>query len=231
AEPSVYETAQNQTPTWSPPAQPEEIAQPQPEPTPTFMPEPVSQSTEIQTSASLPATNTSQQESTGIPSAPETQPAVQPSWTNTETAPTDLSHLITNNNTSPQSVDSNPETVVVPPAQTPEVPNVSTENHKKLPLWLIGVGIGLLILVAGASAYFILGIGQASKPTTSLPATTTTNTSTATPPAATPIAATSAQPSEQPGASSSSNFGELGGSNASPQASSAAQILLQRQGR
>ena len=133
-----------------------------------------------------------------------------------EAAPTDLSHLITNNN-------SQPETLVVPPASsTPEVPTMPSENHKRVPRWLIGVGVGLLLAVVVATAYFILGIGQAPK-STSQPATTVSQNQIKPPlPIATP-----APTSEQP-ATGSASFGELQGGQ---QATSAADLLRQRQGR
>lgn len=145
--------------------------------------------------------------------------------TPTEPAPTDLSHLISNNplpvtgqNPAPQSS----ETLVVPSVTpTPEVPTIPTQSNHGIPKWLIGVGIGLLIIVAGASAYFILGIGQPTK-TSSVPAeVTNTKQTVKTPP---PIATTAPA-----AATGSANFGELQGSNTAPQATSAADLLKQRQ--
>ncbi len=178
----------------------------------------------------------------------------QPSWTNipsgdtdnqpnttsnpsipTEAAPTDLSHLITGNQPE-QANPVSPETLVVPPATTaaPEVSNPPAQTHKGIPRWLIGVGIGLLVLVIAASAYFILGIGQPAK-TTSLPVETTPKTAAVQTPA--PIITPTNAPVAQPAASGSANFGQLGGAGGgqSPtpslpsSASSAAQILLQQQ--
>lgn len=158
-----------------------------------------------------------------LPAEPSPQPAVietpPPAATPAESVPTDLSHLISG--IPPQS---STETLVVPPAtnHTPEVPTVPTEGGHNIPKWLIGVGIGLLIIVAGASAYFILGIGQPAK-TTSVPAeVTSTKPTVKTPP---PIAST------VPAATGSANFGELQGGAAAPQATSAADLLKQRQGR
>lgn len=159
---------------------------------------------------------------TWMPSTP-TDTGVNPqpaSSIQTEPAPTDLSHLITNNSQPEQA----PETLVVPGATSaPEIPTVSTENHKRIPKWLIGIGVGLLIIVAGASAYFILGVGKPPETTTSLPATQA--------PAQTikqplPIAT----PESQPTATGSANFGALEGGSGQT-ATSAADILKQRQGR
>ncbi len=140
----------------------------------------------------------------------------------TEPAPTDLSHLISNNPEGGLNVLNTAETLVVP-SQTsgsaPEVPTVPTESHKNIPKWLIGVGVGLLVLVAGASGYFILGVGQ-NKQSTSVPAEISQTVKT--PP---PIAAPTAEPSAATG---SANFGELQGSGAQ-QATSAADLLKQRQ--
>lgn len=219
--PSAWPTPQPTVSSWTPPVQ----TPPQPEPTPTFTP--------------LPPTNPAPPLSPldnpwGSPTqAPP--PPTQPNWTGvntapvpTESAPTDLSHLITNNDSSSQQPA--PETLVVPSVTTsiPDVSTLTTENHKGIPKWLIGLGAGLLILVLGASAYFILGIGQPSKETTSLPATTVSQTAQVKPPA--PI--TTPKPAEQPVASGSANFGALSGSaNASPAATSAADLLRQGQPR
>lgn len=244
---------------WAPPVQPESIptppapppntwpaaplpATPPPDPLPTpastwpaAPPDPTPQTTQpIQNPAMSPLDNP-----WGSPTQPPSidggPTATQPSWmgTNpTESTPTDLSHLITNNH--PQadlSGQTVPESLVVPsnPMSTPGIPTIPTQEHRGIPKWLIGVGAGLLILVIGASAYFILGIGQPSKETTSLPATT--KTTEVKPPA--PIPTPPTQPSAQPAASSSANFGQLGGSSETQQqATSAADAARQRtQGR
>lgn len=146
------------------------------------------------------------------------------SITTNEPAPTDLSHLINSGATEVIQPSSEPETLVAP-AGVPEVPTVPTEGGKGFPKWLIGVGIGLLLIVGGASAYFILGIGQPPKTTTSIPATTVPNTNQAKPPAA--AATQAAQPTSTPEASGSANFGQLQGG--SQTATSAADLLRQRQ--
>lgn len=222
------------------PPQPQNPTQPEPdlplteptlppsgaEPTPTFTPP-----------AANPAGGASEPSSATSPldNPWGTTPAnpAQPSWMNTQTsgmppsptdaAPTDLSHLISNNQQEPASIPT-AESLVVPTAGvTPEVPNLPTETHKGIPKWLIGLSVGLLIIVLGASAYFILGIGQPSKGTTSLPATTTPQTKQVKPPL--PIATASAQPSSTT-ATGSANFGQIGGT---PSATSAADLIRQRQ--
>jgi hypothetical protein len=147
-----------------------------------------------------------------------------------DAAPTDLSHLITNNPTTqeipnPASNVTVPETLIVPPGGgNPEVPNIPSEEHKGIPMWIIGVGIGLLLLVAGASAYFILGIGQSqSETSTSVPATTAPR------PTVAPTVAPNATSTPVPEATGSGSFGELSGSGGTPQASSAADLIRQRQ--
>lgn len=227
----------DQTPTWTPPdqtiPQPEPTIPPMPEPTPppsgagptpTFTPPP----SIPPTSDTGQATGSPLDNPWGAPSQPpsldQPPPTTQPSWTNvpTEAAPTDLSHLISNNQPE-QATPPVSETLVAPSATpAPEVPNLSTETHKGMPKWLIGLGVGLLVLVVGASAYFILGIGQPTK-TTSLPATTTPKTTEVKPPP--PIVT----PSAQPAATESANFGQLGGSSSGSQATSAADLLRQRQ--
>lgn len=131
--------------------------------------------------------------STTLPPTPPTSESqnidnIPSPTTSFDSAPTDLSHLITDNppippqidNGYPQTAQTNqpslsiPDNIVSQPYNAnPDVPNIpSSEKHKGIPKWLIGIGVGLLLIVIGASAYFILGIGQpSSKPTTSLPAT------------------------------------------------------------
>lgn len=82
----------------------------------------------------------------------------------TDSAPTDLSHLV---NTPENGVPSTPaapqaEPVVVTQAATPDTNQVVTgSNSGGIPKWaLIAGGVILLLIVAGASAYFILGVGK-----------------------------------------------------------------------
>lgn len=185
--------------------------------------------------ANAPIANTSSLDNPwGAPTQPppiDSSPATaapfptEPSWMNTapaESAPTDLSHLINESSNTPPPA----ETLVVPPAPAanPETPGLTTETHKGIPKWLLGLGIVLLILVIGASAYFILGIGQPSKPTTSLPAVTA--------PKAAVTQPTPPPPTATPVATGSASFESLQGSGSAPQATSAAELLRQRnQGR
>lgn len=161
--------------------------------------------------------------------------------TDSEAAPTDLSHLIssasqTNSAYTPPIIQ--PETLVVPSNNDNTIaPNVPSDApHRSLPKWAIGLGVGLLLAVFGASAYFILGIGQQTqRPQTSLPAVEQqTNQLTAPPPQFTspPVATTGGVapiiPSDQGGGS----FGTLDGgtgTSTTPQATSAAELLRQRQ--
>lgn len=170
---------------------------------------------------------------------PKPQPETTPPWSNQssppiqspnplegEPAPTDLSHLINNNapTESTQPVGNEAETLVTPDSGAPEVPTIPTEGHKSFPKWLIGVGVGLLIIVTGVSAYFILGIGQSPKQTTSIPAETVPASQQAKPPA--PIPTPIAQP--EPTATGSANFGQLQGSG-TQQATRAADLIRQPQ--
>ena len=84
------------------------------------------------------------------------------------------------------------------------------------------------MLVIGASAYFILGIGQPAK-TAGLPAETTPKTAGVK--TAQPVVTPTVAPTVQPVASGSANFGALGGSTQSPSpssTSSAAEALRQK---
>lgn len=188
-------------------------------------PEPIPQ-TPIQSDQPAPATPVW----AGQPQPNLTQP--EPTLTQPDSAPTDLSHLISNNpqldsNTNNGQLDStNAQTLVTPSpnGQVPEVPTVPLEEHKGMPKWLIGVGLALLLTVAGASAYFILGIGQHPQSTTSIPAEVSKTTIKTAP----PITTSSPQPTT-PAATESANFGQLGGSSTNPPATSAAELLKQRQ--
>lgn len=165
-------------------------------------------------------------------SAPGIPPA-EPTSVSSDSIPTDLSHLISNNPLTGQSntgaeglPPTSAETLVVPQSTATDLPTVPTQAHKSIPKWLIGVGIGLLIMVAGASAYFILGVGQSPKTTASIPAEVTPKQVVKTPPPiATPL------PQTNPAtATDSASFGQLqGNETATPQASSAAELLKQRQ--
>lgn len=150
-----------------------------------------------------------------------------------ESAPTDLSHLITNTSDIPQPAETNqpsasvPENLVIQPSVNPDIPNIpGVENHKGIPKWLIGIGIGLLLIVIGASAFFILGVGQPSK-TTSLPATQTSK--------STPKPSPTTTPQKTPQPSGTTGFGQFEGSPAATlaptpkPATSAAELLKQRQ--
>lgn len=223
-------------PPWNPaPSTP--VTQPQPveppPPTPTFTPPENSFTPPTQTTSPLdnpwgaPIQTPPFDESSQ--STVSNQPNLEPNpniTSESNSIPTDLSHLISSNppTEAPQNPISDAETLVVPPSgATPDVPTLPLENHKGIPKWLIGVGIGLLIVVAGASAYFILGIGQAPKQPVSVPAQTTNQVK---PPA--PIPTAVPQPTA-PAATGSANFRSLGSPSSSPQATSAADLIRQRQ--
>lgn len=149
-------------------------------------------------------------------------PSVPQTPTPPEAAPTDLSHLVANGSEQPVYAPpvTQPETLVAPPNGTDEIPNMPIENQSGgMPKWVLGLGIGILLTVVGASGYFILGIGKSAENTpASLPATTKQQTLT---PPPSPITAPAP-------ATESSSFGEVGGTKP---ATSAADLLKQRQGR
>lgn len=212
---------QNQAPTQPEPSQ----TQPEPpvEPTPTFTPPPSRGMQSDLSPLDNPLGAPAQPPPIDGPdqtTPPAWSPPSQPAGESTQAAPTDLSHLISTNNSQEQP-QSTAETLIVPTTASPEVPNLPTEERRGIPKWMIGVGIGLLLLVTGASAYFILGIGRKPE-TSSVPATTQTQTSQIKPPP--PVATPVAQPTPQ--STGSANFGELGGAQ---QATSAADLLRQRQ--
>ncbi len=174
---------------------------------------PVSPSNPVST---LGGETTPQSYTMDTPANPESSPNTEPA----PAAPTDFSHLISSN---PPETPPPAEETLVAPLPVPEIPTVPSENHKSIPKWLIGLGVGLLIIVTGASAYFILGIGQPAKTTTSIPATQVSKPTVKTPP---PIAT----PITQPAATGSANFGQL---QSNTVATSAADLLRrnQQQGR
>lgn len=152
----------------------------------------------------------------------------------TEQAPTDLSHLITDTSefTNPTIPTNNqPETLVASSGSVPETPSstttTSSNGGKGIPKWIFGLGVGLLLAVSAASAYFILGVGQSSR-NTSLPATTQEPPQQVKPPPQVITPTPSPQPQEESTASGS--FGDLDGApQSSTGATSAAELLRQRQ--
>lgn len=227
-----------QTSPWSPPQQP---FTPPSQPTSTFTAPVIPESPAATTSPmdnpwGVP-TPTPTPEPPPVPQAPS-----QPSWMETsapmehqaESAPTDLSQLIAGNGAAPAEPNTlpstTPETLVVSEsnAEAPQVPSLPSEGHKGIPKWLIGVGAALLLIVTGTSAYFILGIGQPSRTTTSVPAITQQTTVRPPAPIATPV-----PQATPPSATDSANFGQLEGSTQASQATSAADLirLRQQQGR
>ena len=197
------------TQSWANPVQPEPIMPQGEPPTPTFTPP------EAQTYNTIP----------DAPSPTESAP-VQP-----ETAPTDLSQLAAQMPETPPTFAppvSQPETLVTSPGGLNggiDVPNIPMESGGGIPKWVIGLALGLVIVVAGTSAYFILGIGKNTPDAQSLPATTQDQQTLTDPPQQLP-------PHPLP-ATSSASFGQFGssGTSTTPAATSAAELLRQRQGR
>lgn len=193
--------------------------QPAPEPTPAFgAPDQSAQYTDPNTfttnDLSTPTSVPVQSTPAWVP--PQSVPQANPMGIETsEQAPTDLSHLIGNSDTNNQT-NTQPETLVIPQSPTPDIPTVPATHSGGMPKWIIGLGIGLLIIVAGASAYFILGVGKAPK-NTSLPAQEVPAVTQPSAPTQPPIETSAPQ-----SATESSNFGELQGSGSAPQATSEA---------
>jgi hypothetical protein len=115
---------------------------------------------------------------------------------------------------------SQPETLVAPPQPgTAQAVNPTASHSGGIPKWVIGLGVGLLLAVAAASAYFILGVGQtktASAPTSN-PQTQITPPVTAAPTAQPVVVVVT--PTPVASSSASSSFGALTGSTASASAS------------
>lgn len=82
-----------------------------------------------------------------------------------ESMPTDLSHLIVNSGSDSGAGNMmQPQVATVPPNNGSSQTVVTSEPHSFPKAILIIGGILLFLIVAGASAYFILGIGQSNPP-------------------------------------------------------------------
>lgn len=162
------------------------------------------------------------------PAEPAPAPVSAPS---VDSVPTDLSQLVDQPMTMPNmgSTPAADPNQTVPSAVPTDVTKVINEGeHKSIPVWIWVVGGIVLLLVIGASAYFILGIGQsAPAETTSIPAEQTVSQQ---PPLTNPPAPI-IQPSVAPITGTSSTFGNLQATPSSSTAtgSSAIDLLRQRQ--
>lgn len=151
-----------------------------------------------------------------------------------EPAPTDLSQLTENAGTTPSAYSevysppvAAPETLVLPSSEGGGIPAEAVTTHSSggIPKLAIIGAVLIILTVAAASAYFILGIGQQGAQSTSLPAVEQaplTN-----PPTPAPKAVSAPTP-EATG--SSSTFGDLAGTpKPSSSPTSALELLKQRQ--
>lgn len=190
--------------------------------TPTFESATSNQNTGgTQETTSIPPWNSQTTETTPPLSIDSTPPS--PQIPVNDQAPTDLSHLITNS--PPENTQQAPETLIVPSSANPETPNIPSAVPKGFPKWIIGVGVGLLIIVAALSAYFILGIGQTPQ-TASLPAVQAPQNEIK--PAAPVPTPPKSQTAPQVETTGSSNFGELEGSTPNQEASASASSAADR---
>lgn len=153
-----------------------------------------------------------------------------------EPAPTDLSHLIdpamninANSQVYTPSLSQQPETLVVP-GNGSEVSTTATtsSSSRHIPKWVIGLGIALLLVVAGISGYLILGIGQQSAVPT--PASLPAQQSQLQPPPETLPSLPNSQPTTSSPSAETGSFGQLSGTpSASASPRSAADLLRQNQ--
>ena len=146
-----------------------------------------------------------------------------------DSVPTDLSQLVDQPMSMP-NVGSTPAVdpgLSIPSAAPTDVTSViNTGEHKSMPIWIWIAGGLVLLAVIGASAYFILGIGQtASTDTTSVPA----ETNTAQQPPLTNPPAPIIQPQVAPAAGTGSTFGNLQATPSSSTATSSSAIDLLRE--
>ncbi len=205
------------------------------QPLPTFTPEqPADQSNQPASSAISSTTPI-------IGSIDTTQTTPTPTAETTEPAPTDLSQL-TGNNSQPNSdvyspSVSAPESLVVPSSATaqptPAAVSTTTATRHTLPLIAIIGAVIVILLVAGASAYFILGVGKtAQQPSTSLPIVQQQAPLTK-PPSQTPAPTLASQQAATGSAQGQGSFGNLNGDTNTPAATkgptSAADLLKAKQ--
>lgn len=162
-----------------------------------------------------------------------------------EPVPTDLSQLVSSDNTvnslsTPPVPVTTPEILVSSSSSGSEAAQVVTNSSHKPPKWLlIAIGGGVLVLaLGGAVAYFVFGVGNSETLPTSVPAEQTQQSDTSlsnSPSALIPTSPPVLPSQEQTGASSpSATFGNLDGVVPSPtavtqQGTSAAELLRQRQ--
>lgn len=208
---------------------------PEPQPTYPFTPSSDNQQSSTNLSAgqdNQPNFGPSSPNATNQPVQPEVNPPLPP-LEPSEPAPTDLSQLSENPTSgAPTNTDiynpsaPPPETLVVPSEPTPGVPeSTSVEHHNKLPILAIIGAVIIILLVAGGSAYFILGIGKTNteETTTSLPIEQPPLTN---PP--TPIASPTPAADQTDEATGSGSFGELNGNNPTPSPSSSGTSAIDR---
>lgn len=211
----------------------------QSEPVPTFIPPATPLDSTTQTLEVNPEAPLGQ-----IPNTPVLD-GTAPLPSTPEPVPTDLSQLVSSDNTanslsaSPIPVTT-PETLVSASSGGSETAQVVTNGSHKPPKWLlIAIGGGVLVLaLGGAVAYFVLGVGNSGTLPTSVPAEQTQRSNTSlsnSPSALIPTSPPTLPSQEQTGASSpSATFGNLDGSAISPtpatqSGTSAAELLRQRQ--
>lgn len=84
-----------------------------------------------------------------------------------EAMPTDLSNLMGN---APVSSTETAQPTIVMPPPNPEVNQVVTGGSRGFPRIILILGAILVLVVIGASAYFILGVGNSANLPTSVPA-------------------------------------------------------------
>lgn len=220
------------------------------EPTPTFIPNqdipgaapsPTLPPDPEPTMVNIPNQNTSSQQdfnvTTNYPTPPQAadvagsvgfQPVAQ------ETAPTDLSQLT---NQEPQA--SQPEVYIPPvsatdnlvvPQQQPTPETIKPKHGISLGKIVIGVSALVLLIVAGGSGYYFLGIGKTVKTDTSVPATVSDQPPLTNPPIkATPTATPQSQETVATGSASFGDIINTSSPSASPKSTSALDILKKRQ--
>lgn len=165
----------NSTPPVTPPVMPAPASMWDVQPNSPITPPPV---TELQIPTSVPTFTPPLSTEPATPSGSttpnfggNTETSAVPSWAptneNSEAVPTDLSNLMSIPSSAP--AETTQPTVTASPV-VPEVSQVVTSGSRGFPKIILILGVALILIAIGASAYFILGIGNSSNLPTSVPA-------------------------------------------------------------
>ncbi len=152
---------------------PAPVTPPVPEPVPTFTPPSIPTTPNFGESPVSPSPAPAGSDASSVPSwAPTTDNSTNPVVAGpipTEAMPTDLSNLMGNTPPAVTTTETAQPSVVIP-TPSPEANQVVTSGSKGFPKIVLILGAVLILIAIGASAYFILGVGNSSSLPSSVPA-------------------------------------------------------------